>query len=378
MCQKQCRDANGFKCHMTSESHQRQLLLFGENPGRYLHGYSRDFQKDFNAILRRQYNQKRVLANAVYQQYISDKSHVHMNATCWVTLTSYVKHLGRTGMCEIEESEKGWYITWIQKDPEEELREKKAAKKEKMAKDDEERIKDYIDAQIEKAKLQAKNDEEFLATELLKEEDETLKLEMKVKDVKKVKDEDYKNAFKELSKSKDREKELKPRKQEGKRKIVALEEIMEEELKKKRLKELNDPAMENAWLKEGIMVKILAKSLGDRYYKKKGRVVDVIDDFAALVQLQDVGAKVRVDQDDLETVIPNVGRMVMILWGKYGGEEAELTMIDTKKFQAELKLSSSGKLINLPYEQFSKLYVDKDEICVIPSRKNIPTINIDD
>merc|ERR1711997_604493 len=63
MCQKQCRDANGFKCHTTSESHQRQLLLFGENPGRFLHGYSRDFQKDFNAILRRQYNQKRVLAN---------------------------------------------------------------------------------------------------------------------------------------------------------------------------------------------------------------------------------------------------------------------------------------------------------------------------
>ena len=152
---------------------------------------------------------------------------------------------------------------------------------------------------------------------------------------------------------------------------------MEEELKKKRLKELSDPAMENAWLKEGIMVKILAKSLGDRYYKKKGRVVDVTDDFAALVQLKDVGAKVRVDQDDLETVIPNVGRMVVILWGKYDGEEAELTRIDTKKFQAELKLSS-GKLINLPYEQFSKLYVDKDEISVIPSEKNILTINIDD
>ena len=377
MCQKQCRDANGFKCHTTSESHQRQLLLFGENPGRFLHGYSRDFQKDFNAILRRQYNQKRVLANAVYQQYISDKSHVHMNATCWVTLTSYVKHLGRTGMCEIEESEKGWYITWIQKDPEEELREKKAAKKEKMAKDDDERIKEYIDAQIEKAKLQAKNDAEFLATELLKEQDETLKLEMKVKDVKKVKDEDCKNALKELSKSKDHRRELKPKKQEGKRKIIALEEIMEDELKKKRQKELSDPAMENAWLKEDIMVKILAKSLGDRYYKKKGRVVEVIDDFAALVQLKDVGAKVRVDQDDLETVIPNVGRMVVILWGKYGGEEAQLTNIDTKKFQAELKLSS-GKLINLPYEQFSKLYVDKDEISVIPSEKNIPTINIDD
>jgi len=106
MCQKQCRDENGFKCHMTSESHQRQLLLFGDNPGRFLHGYSRDFEKTFNTILRRQYNGKRVHANVVYQQYISDKNHVHMNATCWVTLTSYVKHLGRTGKCEIDETDK--------------------------------------------------------------------------------------------------------------------------------------------------------------------------------------------------------------------------------------------------------------------------------
>ena len=62
--------------------------------------------------------------NVVYQQYISDKNHVHMNATCWVTLTSYVRHLGRTGQCEIDETEKGWFITWIKKDPEEEEREK--------------------------------------------------------------------------------------------------------------------------------------------------------------------------------------------------------------------------------------------------------------
>lgn len=41
MCQKQCRDENGFKCHTTSESHQRQLLLFGENPHRFLDEFSR-------------------------------------------------------------------------------------------------------------------------------------------------------------------------------------------------------------------------------------------------------------------------------------------------------------------------------------------------
>ena len=32
---------NGFKCHILSESHQRQLLLVGENSGKYIANYSR-------------------------------------------------------------------------------------------------------------------------------------------------------------------------------------------------------------------------------------------------------------------------------------------------------------------------------------------------
>ena len=31
---------NGFKCHMMSESHQRQLLLFAENPDKYVDDFS--------------------------------------------------------------------------------------------------------------------------------------------------------------------------------------------------------------------------------------------------------------------------------------------------------------------------------------------------
>ena len=34
MCQKQCRDENGFKCHLTSESHKRQMMVFGQAPMR--------------------------------------------------------------------------------------------------------------------------------------------------------------------------------------------------------------------------------------------------------------------------------------------------------------------------------------------------------
>jgi hypothetical protein len=60
---------------------------------------------------------KRVRANQVYQEYISDKSHLHMNATRWVTLTEFVKHLGRSGIARVDETDKGWFLAWIDSSP---------------------------------------------------------------------------------------------------------------------------------------------------------------------------------------------------------------------------------------------------------------------
>lgn len=73
MCQKQCRDENGFKCHTMSESHQRQLLLFADHSAAYLDQFSRDFADGYCELLRRQFGTKRVSANKVYQDYISDR-----------------------------------------------------------------------------------------------------------------------------------------------------------------------------------------------------------------------------------------------------------------------------------------------------------------
>lgn len=65
----------------------------------------------------RRFGTKRVRANQVYQEYIADKSHLHMNATRWVTLSEFVKHLGRTGVARVDETEKGWFIAWIDNSP---------------------------------------------------------------------------------------------------------------------------------------------------------------------------------------------------------------------------------------------------------------------
>lgn len=110
MCNKQCRDQNGFKCHLMSESHQRQLLLFAESPGQYMNEFNKEFEKGYMDILRRQFGTKRVHCNVVYQEYIKDRNHVHMNATTWYTLTGFVQYLGRSGICRIDQTEKGLYI----------------------------------------------------------------------------------------------------------------------------------------------------------------------------------------------------------------------------------------------------------------------------
>eukprot|EP00434_Breviolum_minutum_P037611 symbB.v1.2.033356.t1/scaffold4121.1/size44329/7 len=40
MCQKQCRDENGFKCHRMSDGHQRQMQLFVQDPNRFMDEFS--------------------------------------------------------------------------------------------------------------------------------------------------------------------------------------------------------------------------------------------------------------------------------------------------------------------------------------------------
>lgn len=44
-----------------------------------------------------------------------------MNSTTFHTLTEFVKYLGKTGKCRVEETEKGWFISLIQEDPMEKL-----------------------------------------------------------------------------------------------------------------------------------------------------------------------------------------------------------------------------------------------------------------
>jgi DNA/RNA-binding protein KIN17 len=73
VCEKQTRDANGFKMHTQSESHVRRMLAVGEDPKKYINDYSNQFLKDFVQLLKTGHGEKKVHINQFYQEYIANK-----------------------------------------------------------------------------------------------------------------------------------------------------------------------------------------------------------------------------------------------------------------------------------------------------------------
>ncbi|KAK9351723.1 domain of Kin17 curved DNA-binding protein-domain-containing protein [Lipomyces doorenjongii] len=158
VCEKQCRDENGFRCHTQSESHVRQMLIIGENPQRKIAEYSEQFKRDFVSLLKSSHGEKKINFNKFYQEYISDRNHIHMNATRWVSLSEFVKYLGDQGICKVEidpGKEGGYTIAYIDNSPESIRRRDLAHKRERGDKDDLEREQKQLEWQVKKAKMES-------------------------------------------------------------------------------------------------------------------------------------------------------------------------------------------------------------------------------
>ncbi|CAD6439951.1 0487f55a-f812-4c4a-bded-d7757fbb88d3 [Sclerotinia trifoliorum] len=180
VCERQMRDENGFKMHTQSESHVRQMLLIGEDPKKFINDYSNQFQRDFLQLLRTSHGEKQVNLNHFYQEYISNKEHVHMNSTKWPSLTEFAKFLGRESLCRVEETDKGIQVAWIDNSPEALRRQDAIRKKERQDKGDEEREQMLIREQVRRAKqdAEARGESEMDEQErgLKREEGEKIKL----------------------------------------------------------------------------------------------------------------------------------------------------------------------------------------------------------
>ena len=323
--------------------------------------------------------------NTVYQEHIKDRDHTHLNATRWVTLTGLAKWMGRKGICHVEEGERGWYVTYIDRDPETLKRQESLKKNEKLDKDYEERIAKIIEGQIERGKELEKKSQS--SGEASKEQEPTASTSREFT----RSDPDSKVAFSLSIKSKsstdastsvpstststitsltlpaDKKSDSKKhshssssskkRKESEPVKKSALEELKEEQERIKAKKFRKD-----YWLAKGIVVKVVSKSLGDKYYKKKAVVKDVVEKYEGVIEMIDTSDRLRVDQSHVETVIPNVGRSVLVVNGPYAGSTASLLIVNYDKFSCNIKLDSGpykGRVVeDIAYEDICKLASD--------------------
>lgn len=103
ICEKQCRDSNGFKNHLNSPSHLGRIENLAKTNKDVVKEYSNEFERDFLKLLRINHGTKAINANKFYQEYIlNDKNHIHMNTTKWNSLTLFIKHLGQCGLVKVE------------------------------------------------------------------------------------------------------------------------------------------------------------------------------------------------------------------------------------------------------------------------------------
>ncbi|KAK6459391.1 domain of Kin17 curved DNA-binding protein-domain-containing protein [Scheffersomyces xylosifermentans] len=167
LCEKQCRDANGFKNHLSSPSHQNKIVELSEsgNGNKIVDEYSSQFEQDFLRLLKVNHGTKRVNANKYYQEYIlNDKDHVHMNSTRWTSLTSFIKYLGQKGLVRVEEANPGaedeFNLEIRLVDQSLELQQQqKALQKESSIRTDEQISLKFINEQIKRGKELAKKSE---------------------------------------------------------------------------------------------------------------------------------------------------------------------------------------------------------------------------
>uniref|UniRef100_A0A6A7GAZ4 DNA/RNA-binding protein KIN17 n=1 Tax=Hirondellea gigas TaxID=1518452 RepID=A0A6A7GAZ4_9CRUS len=399
MCSKQCRDENGFKCHCLSESHARQMSIFSSNPGSFMNEYSRDFERGFMQIVR--VRGKRIKANTVYQAYISEPQHVHMNSTIWSTLSSFVQYLGKTGQCIVDKGEKHWYLKYIDRDPRTVARQAATVRKEKLALDDEERNLKMIEHQILLANRASdrpdEEDKEIVSDFNMAERSVDAKIgfsfreptdesnQTPVLDVNDGLDasdsagskrklptsSSSRDSAVSLSLNSKRSKtDIESRRPKSKKKYSSAESVLDslmsedrERAERKRFHEERQNSrkrdrfsssnesgpkkskkadhIRKNWIQDGLIVKIVnEKFMAGRFHNKKGTIIKVHDSFVAEITLLKTRETIKIDQNYCETVIPSYGKPIQIVNGEYCGLRGTLESIDQESFSASVKLSN--------------------------------------
>jgi DNA/RNA-binding protein KIN17 len=336
MCQKQCRDENGFKNHCTTENHIRNMEKFSDDSDQFIEKFSKEFERSYIDLLSHHHHTKRMNANYVYNELIQDRNHVHLNATKWKdSLASFVKYLGETGKCIVDETEQGWFVKWI--DPEERAREASRKKREE------------VDARAMQMRTQnlLKRQKEMLDSNAQEEETQYEAEDVLPGDAKTV-----------LSA------------QPKKAKSSALLTIFNydntetprsrDDASVKQEESGQEMDYTTTWLMPEVVVRIISSKVGSGLKNEKAVILDVRDDEADLIVIKTGQDVEGVSSKRLETVIPGVGGRVKVVGNHPArGRIGVVQELHHDDSQATIKLAN-GQVLRLEYEDISKVFEDVD------------------
>jgi len=113
------------------------------------------------------------------------------------------------------------------------------------------------------------------------------------------------------------------------------------------------------WLTPGIIVKCINKHHGS-VYKRKGRIVaiDPHDSSLATIEFPDQQINVQLHESDCETVLPAIGKTVLIVNPSYPqhGHKARLVALDEQNYCCSIELLDSHQVLKyVQYEDMCKV-----------------------
>ncbi|CAN6565589.1 unnamed protein product [Malus baccata var. baccata] len=293
-----------------------------------VNSYSEEFERSFLDLMKWSHQFSRIAAIVLpclstNNEYINDRHQVHMNST-------------ETGKCTVDETRKGWFIMYIDRDSETLFKERLKNKRPRADMADEEKQEREIKKQIERV---CQSMEVGNGSDQGSEAEANQEVKVNLNPVVKIGfalGGECKIGFDEAEdEMNDRKVKKAKNGSGGDARRLSLEELMRKEEKKKERINRKD-----YWLREGIVVK--------GYYKQKGIVRKVIDSKHVL----------RVDQAELEAVIPTVGCLVKIVNGAYRGSNAKLLAVDKNTFalrSIEKGVYDGRVLKAVQYEDICKL-----------------------
>ena len=375
MCNKQCRDENGFRNHQRSEGHLRQMALFAEDSEGMIEKFSRQFERTYLANLKLRHGTKRVRANTVYQEIITDRHHVHMNSTKWATLGEFVADMAQEGKVVVDEDPKGLHVTLIDRSPEALAREQRAQRGGGLSAE-EERERELRRRRAALRRVEEEAQARVSASSMTPlARGETVQVSLAAGQKRK------RSAMQGASLFRDDGAAGEEPAAESGEAGTALAEARQRALEAARRlggggQAAAAPAgaaaerQARGWLVKGVVVKVRDRELaGGAFYKTKAKVHRVEEAGHVAILKVDAGdgkkRKLRIDAAKLETVIPKEGGAVMVLptapdrWAAARDCAATLLRIRADDFVVDVLMLEGDlagtEVTGLEYEMVSKL-----------------------